>query len=166
VVPLYPQKLALTSPTCDGRSVGIVRSRTQATEFFILFLCPTSAASRSRSRAVMCTRKPEVLCYVRGSIRPCTCVPLQQQHPNQRVTLFVRPCEHDRRYSMSVLFHSVRHSAATRRSGTSADHRRWGGFANYSYAMVSALYPEEFLLRTKDLLIDSDADSNQIKNEW
>jgi hypothetical protein len=30
--PLYPQKLALTSPTSCGRSVGIVRSRTQATE--------------------------------------------------------------------------------------------------------------------------------------
>jgi hypothetical protein len=33
VTPLYPQKLALTSPTGDGRSVGIVRSRTKATEF-------------------------------------------------------------------------------------------------------------------------------------
>jgi hypothetical protein len=30
--PLYPQKLALTSPTSGGRSVGIVRSRTKATE--------------------------------------------------------------------------------------------------------------------------------------
>jgi hypothetical protein len=30
---LYPQKLALTSPTSGGRSVGIVRSRTEATEF-------------------------------------------------------------------------------------------------------------------------------------
>jgi hypothetical protein len=30
---LSPQKLALTSPTCGGLSVGIVRSRTQATEF-------------------------------------------------------------------------------------------------------------------------------------
>jgi hypothetical protein len=29
---LYPQKLPLTSPTTGGRSVGIVRSRTQATE--------------------------------------------------------------------------------------------------------------------------------------
>jgi hypothetical protein len=29
---LYPQKLALTSPTSGGRSVGIVRSRTKATE--------------------------------------------------------------------------------------------------------------------------------------
>ena len=33
--PLYPQKLALTSPTGGGRSVGIVRSRTKATAFFI-----------------------------------------------------------------------------------------------------------------------------------
>jgi hypothetical protein len=30
---LCPQKLALTSPTSGGRSVGIVHSRTQATEF-------------------------------------------------------------------------------------------------------------------------------------
>ena len=32
VTPLYPQKLALTSPTGGGSSVGIVRSRTKATE--------------------------------------------------------------------------------------------------------------------------------------
>jgi hypothetical protein len=31
---LYPQRLALTSLTSGGRSVGIVRSRTQATKFF------------------------------------------------------------------------------------------------------------------------------------
>jgi hypothetical protein len=30
--PLYPQTLALTSPTRGGRSVGIVRSQTKATE--------------------------------------------------------------------------------------------------------------------------------------
>ena len=34
VTPLYPQRLALTSPTGGGRSVGIVRSRTKATEVF------------------------------------------------------------------------------------------------------------------------------------
>jgi len=28
VTPLYPQKLVLTSPTGSGRSVGMVRSRT------------------------------------------------------------------------------------------------------------------------------------------
>ena len=38
VTPLYPQKLTLTSPTGGGHSVGIVRSRTKATEFsFYLF---------------------------------------------------------------------------------------------------------------------------------
>ena len=35
VTPLYPQKLALTSPTGGGSSVGIVRSQTKATEFNI-----------------------------------------------------------------------------------------------------------------------------------
>jgi hypothetical protein len=30
---LYPQKLALTSPTSGSHSIGIVRSRTQVTEF-------------------------------------------------------------------------------------------------------------------------------------
>jgi hypothetical protein len=39
VTHLYPQKLALTSPTGGGRSVGIVRSRTKATEFVCLFVC-------------------------------------------------------------------------------------------------------------------------------
>jgi len=37
VTPLYPQKLALTSPTGGGRSVGIVHSRTKATEFSFLY---------------------------------------------------------------------------------------------------------------------------------
>ena len=36
VTPLYPQKLALTSPTGGGRSVGIVHSRTKATEFSLV----------------------------------------------------------------------------------------------------------------------------------
>jgi hypothetical protein len=35
---LYPQKLALTSLTSGGRSVGIVRSRTQATESSIVYV--------------------------------------------------------------------------------------------------------------------------------
>ena len=37
VTPLYPQKLALTSPTGGGRSVGIVHSRTKATEFSLVY---------------------------------------------------------------------------------------------------------------------------------
>jgi hypothetical protein len=43
--PLYPQKFALTSPTSGGRSVGIVHSRTKATE-----LCYMLQAGRSRVR--------------------------------------------------------------------------------------------------------------------
>jgi hypothetical protein len=35
---LYPQKLALTSPTSGDRSVGIVRLRTKATEFVFCFV--------------------------------------------------------------------------------------------------------------------------------
>ena len=38
VTPLYPQKLALTSPTDGGRSVGIVHSRTKATEFIYIYI--------------------------------------------------------------------------------------------------------------------------------
>jgi len=36
VTPLYPQKLALNSPTGSGRSVGMVRPRTKATEFSLV----------------------------------------------------------------------------------------------------------------------------------
>jgi hypothetical protein len=35
----YPQKLAITSPTCGGHSVGIVCLRTKATEFSLVLLC-------------------------------------------------------------------------------------------------------------------------------
>ena len=36
MTPLYPQKLALTPPIGGGRSVGIVRLRTKATEFSLV----------------------------------------------------------------------------------------------------------------------------------
>jgi hypothetical protein len=42
------QKLALTSPTSGGRSVGIVRSRTQAMEFFVHVTCQSAQAQYSR----------------------------------------------------------------------------------------------------------------------
>jgi hypothetical protein len=35
---LYPQKLEITSPTSGGRSVGIVRSRTQTMEFSLVLV--------------------------------------------------------------------------------------------------------------------------------
>jgi hypothetical protein len=36
--PVYPQKVALTSSTSGGHSVGIFRSRTHATEFSLVLL--------------------------------------------------------------------------------------------------------------------------------
>ena len=42
VTPLYPQELALTSPTGGGRSVGIVRVRTKATELVIIIFAAGS----------------------------------------------------------------------------------------------------------------------------
>ena len=52
VTPLYPQKLALTSPTGGGRSVGIARSRTKATEFSLVYAvnCPTDISSTHQKR--------------------------------------------------------------------------------------------------------------------
>jgi len=38
VTPLYPQKSALTWPTGGGRSVGIVRWRTKATDLILLLI--------------------------------------------------------------------------------------------------------------------------------
>jgi hypothetical protein len=38
---LFQQKFALTSPTSGGRSVGIVRSRTKATEFSLVLVFST-----------------------------------------------------------------------------------------------------------------------------
>ena len=45
VTPLYPQKFALTSPTGGGRSVGIVRVRTKATEFRLVVVVLVAAAT-------------------------------------------------------------------------------------------------------------------------
>jgi hypothetical protein len=47
---LYPQKLALTSPISGGRSVVIVRLRTKATEFSLVYqLCHCWAANNVSS---------------------------------------------------------------------------------------------------------------------
>jgi hypothetical protein len=47
VAPRYPQKLALTSPTSGGRSVGIVRSRTQDMEFSFFYYNLSNFANKT-----------------------------------------------------------------------------------------------------------------------
>ena len=59
VTPLYPQKLALTSPTGGGRSVGIVRSRTKATGVFLIVVLYFLAVS-FRRYAIVCKSSSDV----------------------------------------------------------------------------------------------------------
>jgi hypothetical protein len=59
---LYPQKLALTSQTSGYRSVGIVRSRTQATVFFVMYENISVKNGRiSEGLSLSPTRKPVVI---------------------------------------------------------------------------------------------------------
>ena len=62
VTPLYPKKLALTSATGGGRSVGIVRSRTKAKELSSRSLCEGTIP------------RPEESYRVRASVCVCVCV--------------------------------------------------------------------------------------------
>jgi len=59
VTPLYLQKLALTSPTGGGRSVGMVRSRTKATELLVVVPYPYGLCNPVR----IYRRKINVICY-------------------------------------------------------------------------------------------------------
>ena len=61
VTPLYPQKLALTSPTGGGRSVGIVRSRTKATESH---LCKTLLRIWSKWQGHLLVKETKVVLSV------------------------------------------------------------------------------------------------------
>jgi hypothetical protein len=60
---LYPQTLALTSPTSGGRSVGIVRSRTQATEFSLCteILADHSGRALSKARNLFACSNTEIV---------------------------------------------------------------------------------------------------------
>jgi hypothetical protein len=78
VTPLYPQKLALTSPTGGGRSVGIVRSRTKATDFSLVsFIFLTCWKWVSQFQTLITLPVPwRLLCIFNPStdISHCTCV--------------------------------------------------------------------------------------------
>jgi hypothetical protein len=52
---LYPQKLAVTSLAIGGRSVGIVRSRTQATEFSLVLVFTSQHIQKFRNITLIYT---------------------------------------------------------------------------------------------------------------
>ena len=72
VTPLYPQKLALTSPNGGGHSVGIVRSRTKATEFSLVQFPSVSIMALCRN----VLQEDDILCelYVdtRSDVSDCS----------------------------------------------------------------------------------------------
>ena len=57
MTPLYPQKLALTSPTGGSRSVGIVRLRTKAIE--LLFTIGNKKKKRRKKKKKKKKKKKE-----------------------------------------------------------------------------------------------------------
>jgi hypothetical protein len=70
---LFPHKLAITSPTSGGRSVGIVRSRTQTMEFSLVFMMKCVSADNYfidgemfqwRDICEVRTYKPSILVYI------------------------------------------------------------------------------------------------------
>ena len=80
---LYPQKLALTSPTGGGRSVCIVHSRTKATDFFFFF-------------GIKVCHQPDctVLIFVSLSVCQYSWIAPEQTSTHRSVAVGVRlPCE-------------------------------------------------------------------------
>jgi hypothetical protein len=67
---LYPQKLALTWPSNGGRSVGIVRSRTQVTEFFYPLLPDYGLLFGSLTRVKQIQRKAWPVLFFPSKVLP------------------------------------------------------------------------------------------------
>jgi hypothetical protein len=81
--PLYPQKLALTSPTSCGRSVGIVRSRTKATVLLLLLECCLDTTISRISKEYQVHYAVAMV----GLLQKCTVVRSCELSPRLRVVL-------------------------------------------------------------------------------
>jgi hypothetical protein len=69
--PAIRKKLALTSLTCDGHSVGVVRLRTKATKFSLVFIEEFSASSTRRvTEAVLKSSRRETAAEGSSCKRP------------------------------------------------------------------------------------------------
>jgi hypothetical protein len=115
---LYPQKLALTSPTSGGRSVGIVRSRTQTTEFVFTFL--SRSKFRDGSQVLSATE-----CFL------CNIL-LHRRYPHG--------CE-GLKWSLSVLHFTINQNIVFQRIHVFPLYCSW-----LSLASVSIMYVELFLV--------------------
>jgi hypothetical protein len=93
VTPLYLQKLAVTSPTGGGRSVGIVRLRTKATEYSFSFSpCGTLLKEQGFSNLVqnMGHKEPVLKPRCMGSGRAQIQIPFNSiQKPCQSSYFFI-----------------------------------------------------------------------------
>ena len=79
VTPLYPQKLALTSPTGGGRSVGIVRVQTKATEFSLVLVCLVQQAI-SQTMNIVGVAASSAFTYIRLYMYVMLCYAYSMQH--------------------------------------------------------------------------------------
>jgi hypothetical protein len=68
---LYPQKLALTSSTSGGRSVGIVCSRTQATEFSFYLHLSSSATPILHTKSRVRDKESNLIQFEWQTCTPC-----------------------------------------------------------------------------------------------
>jgi hypothetical protein len=69
---IYPQKLALTSPTSGGRSVCIIRSQTKATEFsFSSVLTPHSSVATGVMKYLLGISILKRVVYLQGKLLSC-----------------------------------------------------------------------------------------------
>ena len=72
VTPLYPQKLALTSPTGGGRSVGIFRVRTKATEFSLVVQPVLQHPCHTFRLGMLSCTNPTLVGLMYGGAMKCT----------------------------------------------------------------------------------------------
>jgi hypothetical protein len=112
VTPLYPQKLALTWPTGGGRSVGIVCSRTKATEFSLVlaltyFAMRALSAQNQSQLCTYCNLITTISALASHSILPpawCMWSPLTQYLPNPASVGFRNTCPIVKHMSSSLCY--------------------------------------------------------------
>ena len=92
VTPLYPRNLALTSPTGGGRSVGIVRLWTKATEFVCLLALRIDKAL-NQGQVTQSFQKSRVAMKFLGARRLTKQVLYGPTNMGRNIAKFMRPAD-------------------------------------------------------------------------